>query len=132
MHLVQEILNEYLDDFVIIFIDDILIFSRTIAEHAKHLRLLFQRLKEQQIYANVSQCLIHMQELEFFCQWVTAKGVGPVKGKLQVVHVWETPTNIKDIQSFLGFTNYYRRFVPGYSSIATPLNMLTKKDVLCH
>ena len=55
-----------------------------------------------------------------------------MKGKLNAVHEWETPTNVKDIRSFLGFANYYRRFVPGYASIAAPLTMLTKKDVLWH
>ena len=55
-----------------------------------------------------------------------------MKGKLNAVHEWETPTSVKDIRSFLGFANYYRRFIPGYASIAGPLTMLTKKDVLCH
>ena len=66
MHLVQDILRKYLDDFVIVFIDDILIFSRTIEEHCKHLRLVFQTLTEQHVYAKASKCLIHVQELEFF------------------------------------------------------------------
>ena len=132
MHLVQDVLREYLDDFVIVFIDDILIFSRTTEEHCKHLRLVFKRLAEQQVYAKASKCLIHVKELEFLGQWITTRGVAPVKGKLNAVRAWETPINVKDIRSFLGFANYYRRFVPGYASIASPLTMLTKKDVQWH
>ena len=132
MHLVQDVLPELLDDFVIIFIDDILIFSRTTVEHCKHLRLVFQRLAEQQIFAKASKCLIHVKELEFLGQWIIVRGVAPMKGKLNAVREWETPTSVKDIRSFLGFANYYRRFVPGYASIASPLTMLMKKDVLWH
>ena len=132
IHLVQEILHEYLDDFVIVFIDDILIFSRTTEEHCKHLRLVFQQLTEQHVYAKASKCLIHVRELEFLGQWITTRGVAPVKGKLNAMREWETPTSGKDIRSFWGFANYYRQFVPGYASIAAPLTMLTKKEVLWH
>ena len=103
MHLVQDILHEYLDDFVIIFIDDILIFSRTTEEHCKHRRLVFQRLTDQHVYAKGSKCFIDVQELEFLGQWVTTRGVAPVKGKLNAVRELETPTSIKDIRPFLGF-----------------------------
>ena len=130
MHLVQGILREYLDDFFIVFIDDILIFSRTIEDHCKHLRLVFQKLTEQQVYAKASKCLIHVRELEFLGHGITIKGVALVKGKLNAVREWETPTNVKDIRFFLGFANCYRRFVPSYASIVAPLTMLTKKDVL--
>ena len=102
MHLVQDILRKYLDDFVIVFIDDILIFSRTTEEHCKHLRLVFQKLTEQHVYAKASKCLIHVQELEVLGQWITTRGVAPVKGKLNAVCEWETPTSVKDIRSFWG------------------------------
>ena len=132
MHLVQGILRKYLDDFVIVFINDILIFSRTTEEHCKHLRLVFQKLTEQHVYAKASKYLIHVQELEFLDQWITTREVAPVKGKLNAVREWETPTSVKDIRSFLGFANYYRWFIPSYVSIAAPPTMLTKKDVLWH
>ena len=116
----------------VIFIDDILIFSHTTEEHCKHLRLVFQWLIEQHVYAKASKCLIRVQELEFLGQRVTTRGVAPIKGKLNAAHEWESPTNVKYIRSFLGFVNYYRRFVPGYASIVAPLTMLTKKEVLWH
>ena len=102
MHLVQDILRKYLDDFVIVFIDDILIFSRITKEHCKDLRLVFQKLTEQHVYAKASKCLIHVQELEFLGQWITTRGVAPVKGKLNVVRAWETPTSVKDIRFVFG------------------------------
>ena len=73
-----------------------------------------------------------MQELEFLGQRMTTRGAVLVKGKLNAMREWETPTNVKDIRSFLGFANYYRRFLPGYASISAPLTMLMKKDVLWH
>ena len=73
-----------------------------------------------------------MQELEFLGQWITTRGVAPMKGKLNPVREWETPTNVKDIRSYLEFANYYHWFIPGYGSIAAPLTMLMKKDVLWH
>ena len=85
MHLVQDILWKYLDDFVIVFIDDILIFFRTTEEHCKHLRLVFQTLTKQHVYAKASKYLIHVRELEFLGQWITTRGVAPMKGKLNVV-----------------------------------------------
>ena len=106
MHLVQDILHEYLDAFVIVFVDDILIFSCTTEEHYKDLRLVFQKLTKQHVYVKASKCLIHVQELEFLGQWVTTRGVTLVKGKLNVVHEWENPTSVKDIRSFLGLPNY--------------------------
>ena len=105
IHLVQDILREYLDDFIIIFIDDILILSHITKEHSQHLMLIFQPLKEQYVYSKVAKCLIHVIELEFLGQWITTKGIAPVQTKVKAVHEWETPTSIKDIQSFLGFAN---------------------------
>ena len=81
MHLVQGILCEYLDGFVIVFIEDILIFSHTTEEPARHLRLSLQRLLNHKIYAKASKYIIHVSELEFLGQWVMTKGVAPVKGK---------------------------------------------------
>ena len=132
MHLVQDILCIYLDDFVIIFIGNILILSRTTENHCKYLRLVFQKLTEQHVYAKASKCLIHVQELEFLVQWIRTRGVAPVKDKLNAVREWETPTSVKDVRSFLWFANYYRRFIPSYASIAAPLTMLTEKDLLWH
>ena len=119
MHLVHEILYKYLDDFVIVFIDDILIFFRTTAEHAEHLRPIFQRMIKQNVYSKSSKCLIHVTEMEVLGQWITIKGVTPVQTKLKVVREWQNSTNVKDIRSFLGFTNYYRRFVQNYASIGS-------------
>ena len=105
MHLVQDIIHKYLDDLVIVFIDDIMIFSWPTEEHAEHPRLVFQGLKEQQVYTKASKCLFHVQEL------VTTRGVAPMRATLNALHEKETPTSAKDIRSFLGFSNYYPRFL---------------------
>ena len=92
MHLVQDILSKYLGDFLIVFIDDILVFPNPWKEHAKHLRLVFQRLKKQHIYAKGSKCITHVQELKFLGQWVTTRGVAAMRAELHAMPEWETPT----------------------------------------
>ena len=111
MHLVQDILPKYLDDFVVVFINDILIFSQTTEEHAKHLRLNLLALERAHIYANSSKCLIHITKLNILGQWIMTKCVTLAQSKLEVIRKWENPTRIKVIQSFLGFINYYQRCI---------------------
>ena len=127
MHLVQDVLHGYLDVFVVIFIDDILVYSRNTKEHAEHLRLIFERLREHQLFAKASKCTLHVNEVEFLGQWITLEGAAPIVEKLHAVCDWEPPNSVKDVRSFLGFANYYRRFVPGYAGIASPLTLLMRR-----
>ena len=110
MHLVQDVLHGYLDVFMVVFIDDILVYSKNTEEHAEHLRLIFERLRKHQLFAKASKCTLHMNEVEFLCQWITAEGAAPIVEKLRAVHDWEPPNSVKDVRSFLGFANYYCRF----------------------
>ena len=119
MHLVQDVLHEYLDVFVVAFIDDILVYSRNMEEHAEQLRLIFERLREHQLFAKASKCTVHVNEVKFLGQWITPEGVTPIAKKLHVARYQGPPNNVKDVKSFLGFANYYHRFVPGYASIAS-------------
>ena len=107
MHLFQDVLHGYLDVFVVVFIDDILVYSRNSEEHAEQLRLIFERLRKYQLFANASKCTLHINEVEFVGQWITQEGAAPIAEKLCVVCDWEPPTNAKDARSFLGFANYY-------------------------
>ena len=132
MHLVQDVLHGYLDVFVVVFIDDILVYSRNTEEHAEHLRLIFERLRKHQLFAKASKCTLHVNEVEFLGQWITPEGAAPIAEKLRAVRDWEPPNSVKDVRSFLGFANYYRRFVPGYAGIASPLTLLTKKNIEWH
>ena len=132
MHLVQDVLHRYLDVFVVVFIDDILVYSRNTEEHAELLRLIFERLREHQLFAKASKCTLHVNEVEFLGQWITPEGVAPIAEKLRVVRDWEPLNSVKDVRSFLGFANYYHRFVPGYAGIAYPLTLLTRKNIEWH
>ena len=129
MHMINDVLSEYLDVFVLVFLDDILVYSRTVEEHAEHLRQVFVALRKYCLFAKASKCVIQVREVEFLGQWITPQGAAPVKEKLRAVRSWEVPQTVKDVRSFLGFANYYRRFIAKYAEIAAPLTYLMKKDV---
>ena len=132
MHLVQDILHGYLDVFVVVFIDDILVYSRNTEEHAKHLRLIFKRLRKHQLFAKAPKCTLYINEVESLDQWITPECAAPIVEKLRAVRDWEPLNSVKEVRSFLGLANCYRRFVPTYASIASPLTLLTKKNIEWH
>ena len=132
MHLVQDVLHGYLDVFVVVFIDDILVYSKNTEVHAEHLRLIFERLREHQLFAKASKCTLHVNEVQSLGQWITLEGAAPIAEKLRAVRDWEPPNSVKDVRSFLGFVNYYRRFVPRYAGIASLLTLLMKKNIEWH
>ena len=129
MHMMNDVLSGYLDVFVLVFLDDILVYSKTVEEHAEHLRKVFAALRKHRLFAKASKCSILEEEVEFLGQWITPHGAAPVKEKVRAVRNWERPQTVKDVRSFLGFANYYRRFVPRYAEVAAPLTYLTKKDI---
>ena len=129
MHMINDVLAGYLDVFVLVFLDAILVYSRTVEEHAEHLQKVFAALQKHRLFAKASKCSIMVKEVEFLDQWVTPQGASPLKEKLKAVHNWERPQTVKDIRSFLGFANYYRRFILKHAEIAAPLTYLTKKNV---
>ena len=129
MNLMNDVLAQYLDDFVLVFLDDILVFSNSLEEHAEHLRKVFTELRRHHLFAKASKCEIQTSSVEFLGQWVTPRGMTPTEEKLRAVQEWEAPANVKGVRSFLGFANYYRRFVYKFAEVAHPLTELTKKDV---
>ena len=129
MNLMNDLLRDYLDEFILICLDDILIYSRSIEEHAEHLRKVFQCLQDQRLYAKASKCQIAVKTVDFLGQHVTPEGMSPKEQKLKAVREWETPTDIHGVRSFWGFANYYRRFIRHYAEMAHPLTDRTKKDV---
>ena len=129
MHMVNDVLAGYLDVFILVFLDDILVYSRTVEEHAEHLWNVFAALRKHRLLTKASKCNIMVKEVEFLGQWVTPQGDSPLKEKLKAVRSWERPQTVKDVRSFLGFANYYRRFISKYAEIAAPLTYLMKKDV---
>ena len=100
--------------------------------NAEHLRKVFAALRKHRLFAKASNCNIMVKEVEFLGQWVTPQGAALLKKKLKAVRSWERPQIVKDVRSFLGFANYYRRFISKYAEIAAPLTYLTKKDVEMH
>ena len=129
MELMNRIFIQYLDRFVVVFIDDILIYSKTREEHEEHLRLVLTVLREQKLYAKFSKCEFWIPEVAFLGHVVSAEGVTVDPAKIEAVMSWQPPKTVKEIRSFLGLAGYYRRFVRGFSSIARPLTQLTRKGV---
>ena len=128
MSLMNKMLQPFLDQFVIVFIDDILIYSSSPEEHEQHLRTILQILREKQLYGKFSKCEFWMEEIAFLGHVVSREGVQPDPAKVKAILEWEPPKNVSEIRSFLGLAGYYRRFVKDFSIIAKPLTNLLKKN----
>ena len=125
----NDVLADYLDDFVVVFLDDILIYSKTIEDHVVHLQKVLQKLREHQLFVKASKCKIAYESIEFLGQPVTPIGTSPTEVKIKAVREWNTPQAIKDVRSFLNFANYYRQYVHQFAKVAHPLTQLAKKGV---
>ena len=128
MDLMNKIFRRYLDQFVIVFIDDILIYSGSGEEHAEHLRIILQTLREHRLYAKLYECPFWLDSVAFLGHIVSAEGISVDPQKVEAILNWKPPTSVTEIRSFLGLAGYYRKFVEGFSKIATPLTRLTKKE----
>ncbi len=129
MNLMNKVFMEYLDKFVVVFIDDILIYSRTKEEHKEHLRLALEKLREHQLYAKFSKCEFLLSEVKFLGHDISAGGVAVDPSNVESVTNWKQPKTVSEIRSFLGVAGYYRRFIENFSKIAKPMTRLLQKDV---
>ncbi|WRX14200.1 Reverse transcriptase domain - like 10 [Theobroma cacao] len=129
MDLMNMVFHPYLDKFVIVFIDDILVYSKNDDEHAVHLRIVLQTLCERQLYAKFSKCEFWLKEVVFLGHEVSGAGIYVDPKKIEAILQWEQPGMVTEIRSFLGLVGYYRRFVQGFSLITAPLTRLTRKGV---
>ena len=127
MYLTNSVFMPELDKFVVVFIDDILIYSKNEEEHAEHLRIVLQRLREHKLYAKFSKCDFWLKDVQFLGHIISEAGISVDPSKIQDVLNWKTPESISKTQSFLGLASYYRRFVPDFSKIARPIIELLKK-----
>ncbi|KAL0551335.1 hypothetical protein IC582_010421 [Cucumis melo] len=127
MDLMNRVFREFLDTFVIVFIDDILIYSKTEAEHEEHLRMVLQTLRDNKLYAKFSKCEFWLKQVSFLGHVVSKAGVSLDPAKIEAVTGWTRPSTVSEVRSFLGLAGYYRRFVENFSRIATPLTQLTRK-----
>ncbi|KAL5583538.1 hypothetical protein UlMin_015980 [Ulmus minor] len=129
MDLINQVFRPYLDRFVIFFIDDILVYSKTQEEHEEHLRIVLQTLRENRLFAKLEKCDFWMTEVKFLGHVISQEGISVDPSKIKAVLQWEQPRNVSEIRSFLGLAGYYRRFVENFSRIFVPLTQLTKKEV---
>ncbi|KAL0536214.1 hypothetical protein IC582_025155 [Cucumis melo] len=127
MDLMNRVFREFLDTFVIVFIDDILIYSKTEAEHEEHLHIVLQTLRDNKLYVKFSKCEFWLKQVSFLGHVVSKAGVSVDPAKIEAVTGWTRPSTVSEVRSFLGLTGYYRRFVENFSRIATPLTQLTRK-----
>ncbi|KAI3814759.1 hypothetical protein L1987_14403 [Smallanthus sonchifolius] len=129
--LMNHVCKPYLDQFIIIFIDDILIYSKRKEEHEEHLRLILELLKQEQLYAKFSKCEFWIHEVEFLGHVVNEKGIHVDPSKVEAIKNSTAPTTPTEVRKFLGLAGYYRRFIEGFSKIAQPLTTLTQKGLGC-
>ncbi|XP_058195949.1 uncharacterized protein LOC131312301 [Rhododendron vialii] len=129
MDLMNRVFRSFLDTFVIVFIDDILIYSRTKEEHEDHLRIVLQVLRDNHLFGKLSKCTFWLDSVEFLGHVISSNGVCGNPKKIEAVVNWESPKNVSEIRSFLGLAGYYRKFIHGFSAIALPMTKLTRKDV---
>jgi hypothetical protein len=128
MYLMNKVFMEYLDKFVVVFIDDILKFSKMEEEHEKHLRLVLEKLRSNKLYAKFSKCEYWLTKVSFLGHVISAGGVSVDPGKVKDVLNWMPPTTASEIQRFLGLAGYYRRFINDFFKIAKPMMKLLEKN----
>ena len=129
MDLMNRVFRPYLDQFVVVFINDILVYSRDEQEHEQHLKIVLQTLREKKLYAKLRNCDFWLNEVSFLGHIVFSEGIRVDPAKIEVVVNWKPPRSVNEVRSFLGLAEYYRRFVKGFSVITSPLTKLLKKGV---
>ena len=126
---INRLFQPYLDQFVVVFVDDILIYSQSEVEHEDHLRIVLQLLRDHQLYAKFSKCEFWLAKVDFLGHVVSASGMSVVPGKVEAVMSWERPKSVFEIHSFLGLAGYYRRFIEDFSRLAALMTKFTRKEV---
>lgn len=127
----NEIFKPYLRKFLLVFLDDILVYSRDEREHQKHLKMVLHILKEHSFYANEKKCAFAQTEVAYLGHVISKDGVSADPEKIAAMKYWSEPKNVTALRGFLGLTGYYRRFVASYGKIARPLTELLKKEGVC-
>ena len=129
MDILHRVFHPYLDWFVVVFMDDILIYSETEEDHEDYLRVVLQTLRDHQLYAKFSKCEFWLTEVRFLGHVVSASGVSVDHEKVEAIMSWERPKSVFKIRSFLGLAGYYKRFIEDFSRLAAPMTKLTRNEV---
>jgi hypothetical protein len=127
-YLMNSVFMPELDKFVVVFIDDILIYSKNEEEHAQHLWVVLTRLREHQLYAKFNKCVFWLEEIQFLGHVLSAKGIVVDPSKVKDILEWKPPTTVHQVRSFLGLAGYYRRFILDFSKLVKPITSLLKND----
>jgi len=128
MNLMNKVFMEELDKFIVVFIDDILIYSKSAEEHGQHLRVVLEKLRTHKLYAKFSKCEFWLEKVAFLGHILIVEGLAVDPKKVEAVSHWQQPTNVSEVRSFLGLAGYYQRFIEGFSKIARPMIELLRKD----
>ena len=129
MDLMNRVFRPYVDQFVVMFIDDILVYSKDRENHDTHFRVVLETLRKEQLYAKLSKCEFWLNELSFLGHIVSKEGIRVDAKKIEVVVEWKPSRNVTEVRSLLGLAGYYRRFVKGFSMTAAPMTRLLQKNV---
>ncbi|KAF8750266.1 hypothetical protein RHS01_09482 [Rhizoctonia solani] len=127
-HFMNDLFRDLIDVTVVIYLDNILIFSENPEEHLAHVREVLSRLMANQLFCKLSKCHFHVTMVDYLGIVISPAGFSMDQKKIEAVITWRTPKTVKQVQAFLGFVNYLRRFIPNFSTVARPLHNLTKKD----
>ena len=127
MDMMNRVFKDFLDKFVIVFVDDILIYSRDREQHKNHLRIVLEILSRNKLYAKFSKCDFWMDQVMFLGHIVSKDGISVDPAKVEAVAKWNQPKNVAEIRSFLGLAGYYKRFIQDFSKLALPMIKLTRK-----
>ena len=126
--MINDVLREYIDMFVVVYLDDILIFSTTLGQHKEHVHQVLRKLQDANLLVESDKCEFHKQHVKFLGYEITPGFIGMDPDKVKAVREWPHPTNVKEVRAFLGFVNFYRKYVKNFGGIGIPLTDLTKKD----
>jgi len=125
----NEIFSDLLDVCVVVYLDNILIYSDNLVDHKQHVKEVLTRLRKHKLYTSPSKCFFHQREVEFLGFILSPEDLQMDQNKVKVIQEWSTPCRVRDVQAFLGFANFYRRFIHGYSKLTAPLIHLTRKNI---